>query len=127
MGVQASQEAARAKEKDLYASDLAAIKEEKARVEQELVKSREKAEQDLVKAHEKAREAQTGQASATDASEQLKADFEARLERSKDEVEYLRKTCEEKESRIKGLIDERDSLASQVARVRIDDGEEVPP
>lgn len=97
---QAAQESARGKEKDMYNSDLKALREEKSRVEQE-----------LAKAQQKAREAQTVQPLA-DSSQQIQKDFESRMDRSKDEIEYLRKTCEEKESRIESLLAERDSFAN---------------
>merc|ERR1712232_1378547 len=73
---------------------------------------------ELNKAQEKLREAQTVQPPSESAqqtvAQQMQKDFDARMERSRDEIQYLRTKCDEKERRIENLLAERASLAGEL-------------
>eukprot|EP00928_Gymnodinium_smaydae_P090642 TRINITY_DN7440_c0_g4_i1.p1 TRINITY_DN7440_c0_g4~~TRINITY_DN7440_c0_g4_i1.p1 ORF type:complete len:984 (-),score=174.94 TRINITY_DN7440_c0_g4_i1:136-3087(-) len=95
------------KETDMYRAELKVMREERSRVESE-----------LVKAQEKLREAQTVQpppdAEQQSATQAMQKEFDSRMERSRDEIQYLRQKCDEKERRIENLLAERASLSGQL-------------
>jgi len=96
-----------AKETDMYRTELKVVREERARIEKE-----------LIKAQEKARETQVAQPPLESAQQSvvqsMQKDFEGRMERSRDEIQYLRQKCDEKERRCEHLLAERASLAGEL-------------
>merc|ERR1712190_501812 len=95
------------RETDMYRSELRVVREERARMEEELSKT-----------HDKLKEALSVQppseAAQQSVVQQMQKDFELRMERSRDETQYLRTKCDEKERRIETLLAERASLAGEL-------------
>jgi len=98
-----------AKETDMYRSELRVAREERARLEE-----------DLTKVQERLRESQAARAQADPAGgqqgvvEAMQKDFEGRMERYRDEVQYLRQKCDEKDKRCEQLLAERASLQGEL-------------
>lgn len=93
-----------AKETDMYRSELKVSREERIRMEEELLKSQERL-RGLSAAQE------PGQQVVIEA---LQKDFDSRVERYRDEVQYLRQKCDEKERRCEQLLAEKSSLAAEL-------------
>eukprot|EP00933_Yihiella_yeosuensis_P021285 TRINITY_DN16873_c2_g1_i1.p1 TRINITY_DN16873_c2_g1~~TRINITY_DN16873_c2_g1_i1.p1 ORF type:complete len:839 (+),score=277.16 TRINITY_DN16873_c2_g1_i1:312-2519(+) len=92
------------KETDMYRSELKVTKEERQRIEDE-----------LTKLQEQSRDASSTASSPSVAGQEavmeaLQKDFDSRMERYRDEVQYLRQKCDEKEKRCERLMAEKSSL-----------------
>jgi len=97
------------KETDMYRSELKAAREERVRLEEE-----------LRTAQDRARELQASQTQGEPSAAQqsvvqiMQKDFDTRMERYRDEVQYLRQKCDEKERRCEQLLAEKSSLAVEL-------------
>lgn len=102
----------------MYRGELKVARDERARAEEELTIAQEK-----LRGLQQASLAQgEGTASASTPSsaaiQAMQKDFEERMERSRDEVQYLRKKCDEKERRCEQLLAEKSSLAAEFRAMR---------
>lgn len=99
-----------AKETDMYRSELKVARDDRLRLEDE-----------LSRAQDRVRELSTsiaqstpGAAGQTAVIEAMQKDFDTRMERYRDEVQYLRQKCDEKEKRCEHLMAEKSSLAVEL-------------
>lgn len=89
------------KETDMYRTELKVVRDERARLEADLAKARE------LQATAAVADTSTSQKAVIDA---MQRDFEARVERYRDEVQYLRQKGDDKDRRCEQLVAERSSL-----------------
>jgi len=95
-----------AKENDACRAELRVARDERLRLEEALQKTQER--QNESHAHPDPVEAQKAVVQA------MQQDFEARVERYREEAKFLRQKCDEKEKRCEQLLAERSSLAIEL-------------
>lgn len=105
-----------AKETDMYRAELKVAREERVRLEGDLAKAQERLR--TAAAATSGPGAAGGQQAVVEA---LQKDFDSRVERYRDEVQYLRQKCDEKERRLEQLLAERSSLAAELRTSRSED------
>lgn len=95
-----------AKETEMYRGELKAARDERKQLEEDFSRAQERA----------SREPAAGDASAAQhaVASAMQKDFEERTERYRDEVQYLRQKCDEKDRRCEQLLAERSSLSAQL-------------
>jgi len=92
------------KETEMYRSELKVARDERTRLEEELTRSQEKLREASTA------KGQPGAQGQEAVMEAMQKDFEGRMERFRDEVQYLRQKCDEKEKRCEQLLAEKSSL-----------------
>lgn len=95
-----------AKETDMYRSELKVTRDEKNALEEDLKKLQERLRELSASARQGA-----GQEAVLEA---VQKDFESRMERYRDEVQYLRQKCDEKEKRCEQLMAEKGALSVEL-------------
>merc|ERR1712061_381592 len=88
-----------AKETDMFRSELKVAREERVRLEEELTHAQERV-RELQALHNQA----DPTAAQQSVIQTMQKDFEGRMERYRDEVQYLRQKCDEKDRRCEHLL-----------------------
>lgn len=100
------------KEIEMCRSELKGVREERVRLEESLVTV-----QDTLREAQFAR--QPSDVNQEAALQAMQKDFDNRVERCKDEVQYLRSKCDEKERRCEQLLAERASLTGELRNSKV--------
>ncbi|CAJ1425709.1 unnamed protein product [Effrenium voratum] len=95
-----------AKETEMYRSELKVSRDEKALLEEDLRRA-----QDRLRELQASAKSGVGQEAVMEA---VQKDFETRMERYRDEVQYLRQKCDEKERRCEQLMAEKGALSVEL-------------
>lgn len=110
-----------AKETDMYRAELKVAHDARGHLEEE-----------LTRLQERTRELQATQGPGDSASarqavvQSMQKDFEDRMERYRDEVQYLRQKCDEKDKRCEQLLAERSSLAAELRSATSASAADIP-
>eukprot|EP00929_Paragymnodinium_shiwhaense_P040668 TRINITY_DN21202_c0_g1_i1.p1 TRINITY_DN21202_c0_g1~~TRINITY_DN21202_c0_g1_i1.p1 ORF type:complete len:857 (-),score=275.11 TRINITY_DN21202_c0_g1_i1:14-2584(-) len=106
------------KEADMYRAELKVASDERLRAEAELAKAQDRIRELQATVAEGGSDAASAGGGSSKVMEMVQKDFEERMERYRDEVQYLRQKCDEKERRCEQLLAEKSSLAAEFRAMR---------